>query len=246
MVKLDGRIAVVTGGARGMGASHARKFVHEGAHVLITDLLEDQGHVLAEELGPRARFAVHDVRSSADWDRVIATAEREFGNVDVLVNNAGIGSGAPIEETSETDYRRVIDVNQVGVFLGMKAVLGSMRRVGKGSIVNISSIAAFVGEAGAISYTASKYAVLGMSKVAAKEFAPFGIRVNSVHPGVIATPILSDAQVPDDVVQALVSATPIGRIGQPEEVSAIVAFLASDDASFVTGSAYVVDGGFLR
>src|SRR6516162_9083571 len=157
MVKLDGRIAIVTGGARGMGASHAQKFVKEGARVVITDLLDHQGQALADELGSRARFAVHDVTSSADWERVIATAEREFGNVDVLVNNAGIGSGAPIEETSETDYRRVIDVNQVGVFLGMKAVLGSMRRVGKGSIVNISSIAAFVGEAGAISYTASKY-----------------------------------------------------------------------------------------
>ncbi|MFE3188462.1 glucose 1-dehydrogenase [Nocardia sp. NPDC059240] len=248
MGRVDGHIAIITGAARGMGAAHARTLVREGAKVLLTDVLEDEGKRLADELGEHARFAKHDITSLADWERVVSTAEQEFGgNVDILVNNAGIGVAAPIEATSEAEYRRVVDINQVGPFLGMKAVVESMTRAGRGSIVNVSSIAGLVGEAYAIAYTASKFAVTGMTKVAAKELGPRGIRVNSVHPGVIATPMVNDLS-PDveAVLAATTAATPLGRVGKPEEVSAVVLFLASDESQFVNGAAYVVDGGYLR
>ncbi|MFE3060278.1 glucose 1-dehydrogenase [Nocardia sp. NPDC059239] len=248
MGRVDGHIAIVTGAARGMGAAHARTLVREGAQVLLTDVLEDEGQRLADELGERARFSKHDITSLGDWERVVGTAEQEFGgNVDILVNNAGIGVAAPIETTTEADYRRVIDINQVGPFLGMKSVVESMTRAGGGSIINVSSIAGLVGEAYAIAYTASKFAVTGMTKVAAKELGPRGIRVNSVHPGVIATPMVNDLS-PDveAVLAATTAATPLGRVGKPEEVSAVVLFLASDESQFVNGAAYVVDGGYLR
>lgn len=246
MGRLDGRVAIVTGAARGMGEEHARTLVAEGARVVLTDVLEEEGRRLADALGERALFLTHDVASSSDWDRVVAGAVQKFGEVEILVNNAGVGFAAPIEATTEEAYRRVIDINQVGQFLGMKAVLTSMTRVGRGSIINVSSVAGFVGEPYSIAYSASKFAVTGMTKVAAKELGPLGIRVNSVHPGVIATPMISDTPGAEQVVQAASAATPLGRIGRPGDVSAVVLFLASDESSFVNGSSYVVDGGFLR
>jgi 3alpha(or 20beta)-hydroxysteroid dehydrogenase len=246
MGRVDGRVAIVTGAARGMGAAHARVLVHEGARVLLTDMLEEDGRRLADELGDHARFASHDVSSAADWERVIGTAEEEFGDVAILVNNAGVGFAAPIGATTESDYRRVIEVNQLGNFLGMKAVLESMTRAGGGSIINVSSVAGFVGEPYGIAYSASKFAVTGMTKVAAKELGPQGIRVNSVHPGVIDTPMISGTPGAQEIIHAATVATPLGRVGRPEDVSAVVLFLASDESSFVNGSAYVVDGGFLR
>ncbi|GAB3628423.1 glucose 1-dehydrogenase [Pandoraea terrae] len=231
-----------------MGAAHARALVREGARVILTDVLEEDGRRVAEELGECARFVVHDVTRSEDWERVVAAAEQAFGNVTILVNNAGIGLAAPLDATTEADYRRVIEVNQVGLFLGMKAVLDSMTRAGGGSIVNISSVAGIVGTAHSIAYSASKFAVTGMTKVAAKELGPRGIRVNSVHPGVIETPMLTEAAGTEEIIQGLraaAAATPLGRLGCPDDVSRVVLFLSSDESSFVTGSAYVVDGGFI-
>jgi 3alpha(or 20beta)-hydroxysteroid dehydrogenase len=243
---VDGRVAIVTGGARGMGASHARALVAEGAKVLITDRLVDQGQALAGELGEDARFEPHDVTVSDQWDRVVATAEEAFGPVDVLVNNAGVAAYTPIEAMSEAQYRRVIDVNQVACFLGMKAVVASMLRAGAGSIINISSVAGLIGEANTVAYTASKFAVRGMTKVAAKEFGPRAIRVNSIHPGIIETPMVTDNPQAEEVIAAVARSAPLRRIGQPRDVTNVVLFLASDESSFVTGAAYVVDGGVVQ
>jgi 3alpha(or 20beta)-hydroxysteroid dehydrogenase len=246
MDRLSGRVALVTGAARGMGASHARCLAAAGARVVLTDVREDAGKALADELGHTALFVPHDVTSSLDWERAISAAEDAFGPVDILVNNAGVAAYAPIEECTEQDYRTLIDVNQVSVFLGMKSVIGSMSRAGKGSIINISSVAGFVGEANTVAYTASKFAVRGMTKVAAKELGPRGIRVNSIHPGVIETPMVTDNPEADAVLKVVAASAALRRIGQPEEVSNLVVFLASDESSFVTGSAFVVDGGVIR
>lgn len=246
MGRLDDRVAVVTGAARGMGASHARCLAAEGARVLLTDIREDDGKSLADELGENALFVTHDVTSASDWERAITTAETTYGPVNILVNNAGIAAYTPIEECTEDAYRRLIDVNQVSVFLGMKSVIGSMSKAGSGSIINISSVAGFVGEANTVAYTASKFAVRGMTKVAAKEFGARGIRVNSIHPGVIETPMVTDTPEADAVLKAVAATAALRRIGQPNEVSNLVAFLASDDSSFITGAAFVVDGGVIR
>lgn len=244
MNRLDGRVAIITGAARGMGAAHARAFVREGARVVLTDVLEDEGRRVAAEIGERARFVTHDVSRAEDWDRVVAAAEQAFGDVGILINNAGMGFASPLEATTEAQFRRVVEVNQVSVFLGMKAVLASMTRAGGGSIVNVSSVAGLAGSVGATAYAASKFAVTGMTKVAAKELASRGIRVNSVHPGLIDTPMI---QIPEalDIIRAAALATPLGRVAQPEEVSNLVVFLASGESSFITGAAHVVDGGFL-
>jgi 3alpha(or 20beta)-hydroxysteroid dehydrogenase len=245
--RLDGRVAVITGGARGMGASHARAFVAEGAKVLITDVLEEPGAALARELDPDAAFAAHDVTDEASWTAAIDAAEAAFGPVGILVNNAGVAAYGPLEATSEAAYRRVIDINQVGVFLGMKAVAASMRRAGGGSIVNVSSVAGLTGEAQTIAYTASKWAVRGMTKVAAKELGGHGIRVNSVHPGVIETPMLTDhPEVSGFLIDGVSAGTPLGRIGRAEEVTSLVLYLASAESSYSTGSEFVVDGGYVR
>lgn len=180
---LSGRVALLTGGARDMGAAHVRALAQHGAKVVIGDVLESEGQGLADELAGRAVFVRHDVTSSAGWDDVLAHAEAAFGPVEILVNNAGIAMCNTIKDTREDDYRRLIDINQVVCFLGMKAVLTSLRRLWRGSIVNVSSVAGFVGTAGSIAYTASKFAVRGMTKVAAKELAPHGIRVNRPTPG---------------------------------------------------------------
>lgn len=240
MSRLEGKVAIITGGARGMGEAHARRFLAEGAKVVITDLLEDVGQALASELGSNALFVKQDVTSAEDWERVISETEKAFGPVNILVNNAGISVNSSIETMSEEQYRKIVSINQVSVFLGMKAVVSSMKKTTNGSIVNISSLNGLV--AGAIGYTDTKFAVRGMSKAAAIEFAKYGIRVNSVHPGVIETPMVTQGDAVE-VIKEFAKHIPIKRIAKSEEVTNLVLYLASDESSYSTGSEFVVDGG---
>lgn len=242
MGRLTGKVAIITGAARGQGAAEAALFVSEGARVLLTDVLEDEGRHQAEVLGEHARFVRHDVGDEGDWDAVVAAAHQTFGAVDVLVNNAGIFRGSPIVTTSVDEFDLLYRINQRGVFLGIRAAARVMSGTG-GSIVNISSGAGLTGAPDMIGYVASKFAVTGMTRAAALELAPRGIRVNSVHPGAIDTPMV--AANPQDMVAAVVAATPLGRIGRPEEVAEVALFLASDASSYMTGAAVPVDGGSL-
>lgn len=244
MDRLRGKVAVITGASRGMGAAHARGFVAEGAQVVMTDLRAGAGAALAKELGPGAIFVEHDVASEQGWQHVIAQAESHFGPVSVLVNNAGIlGPTTKLTALSDADYLKVCDVNQHAVFLGMKAAIPSMLRAGKGSIVNISSISGMVANYGApnVAYVASKFAVRGLTKAAAMEYARDNIRVNSVHPGFIMTPMMVEAT--DEKGGDAMSLIPLGRIGDPQEVTNLVVFLASDESSYITGAEHVIDAG---
>ncbi|UFU00262.1 glucose 1-dehydrogenase [Radiobacillus kanasensis] len=240
MDRLKDKVAIITGGARGMGASHARLFVNEGAKVMIADILEQEGQALAEELGENAKFMKLDVTKADNWDEVVSVTENAFGPVNVLVNNAGISMNKSIEETSIEEYRRIVDINQVSVFLGMKAVIPSMKKANSGSIVNISSINGLVG--GAIGYTDTKFAVRGMTKAVALGLAHYGIRANSVHPGVIETPMIVQEDS-KDAIEQFAKHIPNKRVAKPEEVSNLVLYLASDESSYSTGSEFVVDGG---
>jgi 3alpha(or 20beta)-hydroxysteroid dehydrogenase len=241
--RLAGKIAIVTGGARGQGASHARVMVGEGAKVVLTDLRAELGEQLAAELGDAAKFIQHDVSKAEDWERVIAATEAAFGPVSVLVNNAGIAVIKPFDDMTFEEYQHVISINQSSVFLGMKAVVPSMRRASGGSIVNISSIAASRSVPGSMAYSAAKSAVLGMTRVAALEFVKDNIRVNAILPGLTWTPMISD--VDDDTVAKLNEGVPMKRMATAAEVSNLVLYLASDESSYSTGSNFVVDGGVL-
>ncbi len=242
MERLKGKVAIITGAASGMGTAHARMFVAEGARVVITDVNETAGKALEKELGAdHALFIKHDVSQSADWKHVVAITEDKFGPITVLVNNAGIAKVQPIDEVTETAYQQIIDVNQLSVFLGMLHVKKSMRKAKGGAIVNISSISGLQAMAGTLAYTASKFAVRGMTKVAALELAKDNIRVNSVHPGLIYTPLLEE--MPDDVIKQMAAVIPLGHMGDPSEVSQVVVFLASDEFSYATGAEFVIDGG---
>ena len=246
MSRLAGKIAVITGAAQGMGASHARAFVREGARVVLTDIDRQGGTALANELGEAAIFVTHDVAEEKNWKEVIAAAEDSFGTVNVLVNNAGvIGPLKGIVDLSGAEFLQVCAVNQLGVYLGMQAVLPGMIALGGGSIVNISSIAGMLGTASSsnAAYCASKFAVRGMSKLAAVWHGKDGVRVNSVHPGYILTPMMVAAT--DENGGGAAEAIPLGRLAQPEEVTNVVLFLASDEASFVSGGEYVVDGAMI-
>jgi 3alpha(or 20beta)-hydroxysteroid dehydrogenase len=246
MNRLDGKVALITGAARGMGEAHARRFIAEGAKVVMTDRSEAQGRTLAAELGARAIFFTHDVTDAAQWETVVAEAERAVGPINILVNNAGIlGPVAQTAELKEADYLQVCAVNQHSVFLGMRAVLPSMVRSGGGSIVNISSIAGMAANYGfpSLAYVASKFAVRGMTKAAAIEYGRHNIRVNSVHPGFIQTPMMVEA-TNEEGGDAL-ALIPLGRIADPDEVSQLVLFLASDESSYITGSEHLVDAGML-
>ncbi len=240
MPRLQDKVIIITGAAQGMGATHARRCIAAGAKVVLTDINAEKGQTLANELGSNALFIQHDVTSEYDWAQVIAKTEAQFGTINVLVNNAGITQSKSILDTSLADYRRILEINQVSVFLGMKAVIPSMQKNQQGSIINISSINGLVG--GAIGYTDSKFAVRGMTKAAALECAPYGIRVNSVHPGVIATPMIMQGDT-KAAVEAFAKSIPLKRVAQPEEVSSMVLYLASDDSSYSTGSEFIVDGG---
>ena len=246
MKRLEGKTAIITGAAQGMGAAHALALAREGASVVLTDM-QDSGRAIADKIGASACFFHHDVTDPEGWKTIVAEAESRFGSVDILVNNAGIlGPTVPAVEFAYADYLAVCAVNQHGVFLGMQAVIPAMLRAGKGSIVNISSIAGMAAVLGSpnLAYVGSKFAVRGMSKAAALEYGRFGIRVNSVHPGYILTPMMV-AGMGDEDGGAAAGAVPLGRVARPDEVSQLVLFLASDEASYMTGSEYLVDGGIL-
>jgi 3alpha(or 20beta)-hydroxysteroid dehydrogenase len=246
MGRLDGKVALITGGARGMGKSHVRHFVAEGARVVFGDVRDDQGRYVAAGLGERScRYTHHDVTSEEDWAAAVALAVEAFGQLDVLVNNAGILSFATIAEMPLADFRRVLEVNAVGCWLGMKAVIEEMTKAGGGSIVNISSIEGFTGAAGLSAYSASKFAIRGMTKVAAAELAQFGIRVNSVHPGGVLTRMIVESAGVRSDGEAFLRSMPLGRFAEPVEISRLVAYLASDESSYSTGSEFVADGGLL-
>lgn len=244
MSRLEGKVALISGGARGQGATEAELFVNEGAKVVIGDVLDDEGKATADRLGANCRYVHLDVTLEEDWAAALAATVDEFGAPDILVNNAGIFIIRPIALTSLEDYERVIKINQTGVFLGIKTVGPVMCDKQRGSIINISSVAGLKGTAGTIAYSASKWAVRGMTKCAANEYAPFGVRVNSVHPGIIDTPMaqeFKDLGVMDAVRQAI----PMGKETGPETVAKLVLFLASDDSFYSTGSEFVVDGGMV-
>jgi 3alpha(or 20beta)-hydroxysteroid dehydrogenase len=240
MDRLKGKVAIVTGAARGMGEHHARLMASLGAKVVLTDIQEKQGDVIANEIGPSARFMRHDVARADDWKRVVSETEKLFGNVNVLVNNAGIASATPFDELTAEAFARFISVNSLGVLLGMQAVAPSMKRAMGGSIINISSVAGKLGAKGAMAYTASKFAVTGMTKTAALDLAEFGIRVNSIHPGLILTPLLLSNK---EYLDLLLQRVPLGRGARPEELSGLAVFLASDESSYCTGAEFVADGG---
>ena len=240
MARLQDKVIIITGAAQGMGETHARLCIAEGAKVVLTDINSEKGDALAKELGANAIFIKHDVTSEENWAHVVKATQDKFGQIDVLVNNAGITTSKSILDTSLEDYRKIIEINQVSVFLGMKAVIPAMKAAKQGSIINISSINGLVG--GAIGYTDSKFAVRGMTKAVALECASYGIRVNSIHPGVIATPMIMQGDT-KDVVEAFAKSIPMKRVAQPEEVSGMVVFLASDDSSYSTGSEFIADGG---
>ena len=240
MGRLDGKVVIITGGARGQGAAECRLFVAEGAKVVITDVLDADGEAVAAESG--ATFIHHDVTDEATWRAVTERTLETYGGITGLVNNAAIVASAGLLATDPATYRRVIDVNQTSVYLGMRAVAPLMAERGGGSIVNISSVAGFRGNAAAFAYAASKWAIRGMSRSAAVELAPSGIRVNSVHPGPIETPMVQNIAPNPGARQLTV---PLGRRGTAEEVASLVLFLISDESSYCTGAEFVVDGGLL-
>jgi 3alpha(or 20beta)-hydroxysteroid dehydrogenase len=242
MTALTGNVAIITGAGGGIGSATAHAFVAAGAKVIITDLDEESGSRVAETLGDAARFVRHDVTSEADWGRVVATAVESFGSLDILVNNAGIGSLLPLFDTSLEHYRREIEVDQVGVFLGLKVAGAHMAATRTGAIVNVSSLAGRFGQAGQIGYTAAKWAVRGMTRTAALELAAFGVRVNSVCPGSVVTPMV--AVIPKEVLDDLAAGIPLGRHAQPSEIAEVITFLASDASSYITGTDIAVDGGW--
>ncbi len=247
MAQLANKVAIITGAAKGMGASHARVFAERGAKVVLTDVDAEAGQQLADEIGADAIFVKQDVSKAGDWDKVVTEANKAFGPVTVLVNNAGVsGPVVYTAELSEEDFKTVSDINILGVFLGMKAVIPGMIDAGGGSIVNISSIGGFTRPSFATNtaYIGAKFAVRGMSKSVAVEYGPNKIRANSVHPGAVLTPML-DEMMSDEAKQTIIDAIPLGNMASPLEASEAVAFLASDASSHMTGGELLLDGGML-
>jgi 3alpha(or 20beta)-hydroxysteroid dehydrogenase len=244
--QLDGKVAIITGAASGQGAAEARLFVAQGACVVLGDVSDGPGAALAAELGDRARYVHQDIADEAVWGEVVALAVGEFGGLDVLVNNAGIFDPAPLADTTTASWDRHLAVNQTGAFLGMRAAVGPMIARGGGSIVNTSSITGLKGAPGMYAYTATKWALRGMTKAAAQELGAVGIRVNSLHPGLIETGMIAD--LPPERREELISTIPLQhaartRIGQPLDVAGAALWLASDASSFVTGAELSIDGG---
>lgn len=255
MGKLDGRVVIVTGGARGQGEQEARLFAAEGARVVIGDVLDDQGEALAKELGGDvARFVHLDVSQEADWQSAVGAAKDAFGKVDGLVNNAGILRFNELVSTPLEEFQQIIQVNQVGCFLGIRAAAPEIEAAGGGTIVNTASYTAMTGMAYVGAYAATKHAILGLTRVAAMELAAKNIRVNAVCPGAVDTPMANPAQLdpsadPTEAREAVAELykklVPLGRIGRPEEVAALALFLTGDDSAYITGQPFVIDGGWL-
>ena len=244
-MRLENKVAIISGGSRGMGAFEAALFVQEGAKVIIGDVRDEEGRDLAKHIGSNAVYMHLDVTSERDWAAVVKEATDRYGKLDILVNNAGVSARGTIEETSVDDWDRVMGINAKGVFLGTRAVIPKMRKSGGGSIINISSQLGLVGMAeSSPQYQSSKGAVRIFTKSAAIQYAPEGIRVNSVHPGPIVTPMTEARRSDSAVQQVMVSRIPLGRYGESEDVAFGVLYLASDEASFVTGSELVIDGGW--
>lgn len=242
--RLKSKVALVTGAARGMGEAEATLFVAEGAKVVLTDVNVEAGAALAERLGPNALFRKHDVSSESDWERVFSVVQERFGGLDILVNNAGLFRGGELISTDLTTYQQLVQVNQVGAFLGIRGGAAAMMKRGTGgSIVNISSIAGLRGTSGMFAYASSKWAVRGMSRAAAAELARHQIRVNSVHPGLTSTDMLDD-MAPEGLA-LLKARVPMGRLGTVAEVANLVLFLASDESAYITGAEVQIDGGNL-
>jgi 3alpha(or 20beta)-hydroxysteroid dehydrogenase len=238
MGRVDGKVALISGGARGMGEAHARLLVAEGAQVVIGDILDEQGKAVADDLGGAARYVHLDVTQPEQWQSAVSTAVADFGKLDVLVNNAGIVNLGPLRTFDLAKWRQILDVNLTGTFLGMQSVVDPMTEAGGGSIINISSIEGIRGAPMVHGYVATKWAVRGITKSAALELASQKIRVNSIHPGFIRTPMTK--HLPDDMVTI-----PLGRPAESREISTFVVFLASDDSSYATGTEFIVDGGLV-
>lgn len=239
MGRVQGKVALISGGARGIGAAVAGLLVEEGARVVIGDILVDEGRALAEELGDAARFVELDVTDARMWQSAVATAVDAFGKLDVLVNNAGIANGSALQQFDHGQWDRVIAVNLTGTFLGMQAAADAVIAAGGGSMINVSSIEGLRGTPWAHGYVAAKWGVRGLTKSVALELARHGVRVNSIHPGHIKTPLTEN--IPDDMLTV-----PLGRPGEPREVASFVLFLASDESSYATGSEFVMDGGAVQ
>ncbi|WP_039804886.1 glucose 1-dehydrogenase [Nocardia araoensis] len=236
MGRLTGKVALISGGARGMGAAHAKALVAADARVVLGDVLDEEGAAVAAELGDNAAYVHLDVREPEDWRKAVGTAVERFGSLSVLVNNAGIVNGNLLVAFELAEWQRIIDINLTGTFLGMQAATPAMIEAGGGSIINISSVEGMRGSPGLHGYTATKFAVRGLTKSTALELAQHNIRVNSVHPGMIRTPMTEN--IPEDFLQI-----PLGRAADPAEVSALVTFLASDESSYSTGAEFIIDGG---
>ncbi|MDO9459059.1 MAG: glucose 1-dehydrogenase [Alphaproteobacteria bacterium] len=245
--RLEGKVVLISGGASGIGEAHARVFAAEGAKVLIGDIQEKMGRDVADSIGVtnsggQAAFTSLDVSSEASWGDAVKKAVNLYGKLTTLVNNAGIGMAGGVTTESQASWDKTIAVNQTGVWYGMKTAIPEILKAGGGAIVNISSVYGIIGSPGMLSYHASKGAVRLMSKAAALEYATQGIRINSVHPGIIATPLAKS--MPQEFLDDLTGKTPIGRLGKPEEIANGSLFLCSDEASFVTGAELVIDGGW--
>jgi len=244
---LTGRVSVVTGAARGIGAATARALAEQGAAVILTDVLDAEGQALAQMLADQGRKAIYvhlDVSNEGQWKAAVEATVKQYGRLDILVNNAGIGSMADVEQETLEGWDRTIAIDQRGVWLGMRAVIPAMRTAAGGSIINVSSIFGAVGGfGGSVAYHAAKGAVRLMTKNAAIRYAADGIRVNSIHPGFIDTPLLASVKG-TDLEKLFIEGTPMGRLGRSEEIGSVIAFLASDAASYMTGSEIYVDGGW--
>ncbi|MCB0950793.1 MAG: glucose 1-dehydrogenase [Mycobacterium sp.] len=238
MGRVSGRVVLISGAARGMGAEHARALAAEGASVVIADVLDDEGAAVAESIGEQAMFVHLDVTDEHSWSAAVTATVEHFGSLSVLVNNAGIVNGNLIADYEVAQWRAILDVNLTGTFLGIRASVAAMTAAGAGSIINVSSVEGFRGSPGLHGYTATKFAVRGLTKSAALELAEHNIRVNSIHPGFVRTPMTDG--IPEDFLTI-----PLGRGAEPAEVSAMVLFLASDESSYCTGSEFIVDGGLL-